>query len=326
MEYEWLRQRPYKELSNHTPHTSAARDPLPARGGQNQADFRRRAQDMDSMPRDDRPQVSIDEALASGWFELWYQPKIDLKRKCLAGAEAFARIRHPVHGDLGPGTFIPIADADGIKHLTEYALISALTNWTQFEQGGFHLHLSLNVSVRLLRELPLSDIVDRYRPHSERWPGIVLEVTEGQVVQDLAFVAQMAKDWRSRGIAIAIDDIGANSSFGYLRELPIGELKLDGRFVKDCAVNDAHANFCKSIIELAHRSGGVAVAGGVETQTDLRALMAMGCDFGQGPVIAPVMPQEAFLDMLLQRVNRQSTQAPVNDRAPDSQGAIGRVA
>ena len=89
-------------------------------------------------------------------------------------------------------------------------MISALTNWSPFEQAGFHLHLSLNVPVRLLRALPISDIVDRYRPHSERWPGIILEVTEEQIAQDLAFLAQMAEGWRSRGITIAIDDVGAD--------------------------------------------------------------------------------------------------------------------
>lgn len=282
---------------------------------------------MGSMVDDERPQVSIDEALASGWFELWYQPKIDLRQKCLAGAEAFARIRHPVHGDLGPGTFIPIVDADGIKHLSEYALISVLTNWPSFEQAGFYLHLSLNMPVRLLHELPVADIVDRYRPHSERWPGIVLEVTGEQAAQNVALLAPMAEGWQSRGITIAIDDIGADTAFDYLQELPIGELKLAGGSVKDCAIDDAQAGACQTVIDLAHRCGGAAVAGGVETQSDLRALMAMGCDFAQGSVIAPHMRQQEFLDMLLQRVDRRGAQASsTGHRAPDAADAIGRVA
>jgi EAL domain-containing protein (putative c-di-GMP-specific phosphodiesterase class I) len=266
--------------------------------------------------------------LASGWFELWYQPKIDLKQKCLAGAEALARIRHPVHGDLGPGTFIPIADENSITHLTEYALISALTNWTMFEQTGFDLHLSINVPMRVLRALPVSDIVDEYRPRSERWPGIILEVTEEQIVQDLTLAEQRAEDWRSRGITIAIDDFGAHcSSFISQREFPYGELKLDRSFVKDCAIDTINAAICQSAIDLSHHFGSAAVAGGVETQTDLRALMAMGCDFGQGPLIAPLMPQEQFVDMLLQRVTPQSAQAPAaSQRASDPGNAIGRVA
>jgi EAL domain-containing protein (putative c-di-GMP-specific phosphodiesterase class I) len=282
---------------------------------------------MDSTVDGERPQVSIDEALASGWFELWYQPKIDLRQKCLAGAEAFARIRHPVHGDLGPGNFTPIVDADSIKRLTEYVLISALTNWSPFEQTGFHLHLSLNMPVRLLHQLPIDDIVDQYRPHSERWPGIILEVTEGQIAQELAFLAQMADGWRSRGIAIAIDEIDGTASFDDLSGLPIGELKLAHGVVRECTIDAGNADTCQTVIDLAHRCGGAAVAGGVETQSDLRALMAMGCDFAQGPVIAPHMCQQDFLDMLLQRVDRRGAHVPSTGyRAPDADDAVGRVA
>src|SRR5262249_61538944 len=69
---------------------------------------------VDSMTSDARPRIEIDEALANGWCEMWYQPKIDLKRKCLAGAEALARIRHPDYGVLLPGSFLPRPTAGSI--------------------------------------------------------------------------------------------------------------------------------------------------------------------------------------------------------------------
>src|SRR6202022_5079200 len=77
-----------------------------------------------------RPRVEIDEALRNGWFEIWYQPKIDLRRKCLAGAEALARIRHPRFGVMLPGSFIPGGADDSISRLAEHALVAALDNWT----------------------------------------------------------------------------------------------------------------------------------------------------------------------------------------------------
>jgi EAL domain-containing protein (putative c-di-GMP-specific phosphodiesterase class I) len=67
------------------------------------------------------PRIAIAEAISQNWCELWYQPKIDLKRKCLAGAEALARFRHPEHGVLEPGRFVPEVDTDGIAKLAEYA-------------------------------------------------------------------------------------------------------------------------------------------------------------------------------------------------------------
>jgi EAL domain-containing protein (putative c-di-GMP-specific phosphodiesterase class I) len=277
---------------------------------------------VDSMSGEQRPRIVIDEALDRGWFEMWYQPKIDLKRKCLAGAEALARIRHPELGVLLPGSFLPVATEDSVAHLTEHALIAALNNWTKFEEAGFNLHLSINVPVRVLLKLPIPQIVEDYRPQSERWPGIIVEVTEDQIVRDLKLAQKVAEDLRVSGIQIAIDDFGSGySSFSCLRELPFVELKLDSSFVKDCAVDATNAAICQTAIDLAHRFGSAAVAEGIETQADLQALMIMGCDFGQGVLIAPPMPQERFLDLLLQRVNKPRAQAHA---APD--GSIGRVA
>ena len=92
-----------------------------------------------------RPSIEIDEALRAGWFEFWYQPKINLKRKYLAGAEATARLRHPKLGVLSPGGFDPLLSAGSLERLTEYSLVAALQSWSVFEEVGFNLALSINV-------------------------------------------------------------------------------------------------------------------------------------------------------------------------------------
>jgi EAL domain-containing protein (putative c-di-GMP-specific phosphodiesterase class I) len=283
---------------------------------------------VDSMSSEQLPRIVIDEALDKGWFEMWYQPKIDLKRKCLAGAEALARIRHPNLGVLLPGSFLPVATEDSIARLTEHALVSALSNWTKFEDAGFNLHLSINVPVRVLLKLPIPKVVEAHRPQSERWPGIILEVTEDQIVRDLKLAQKVAEELRVSGIQIAIDDFGSGySSFSCLRELPFVELKLDRSFVKDCAVDATNAAICQTAVDLAHRFGSAAVAEGIESQADLQALMVMGCDFGQGVLIAPPMPQERFLDLLMQRVNKPRAQAPTAaEPEPTTGDTIGRVA
>ena len=81
---------------------------------------------VDSMTSPPQPRIAIGEALRNNWFEIWYQPKIDLKRKCLAGAEALARIRHPELGVLLPGSFLPEVDEDSIARLAEHALLATL--------------------------------------------------------------------------------------------------------------------------------------------------------------------------------------------------------
>src|SRR5262245_38754948 len=283
---------------------------------------------VDSMSSDHHPRIEIDEALHQGWFEMWYQPKIDLKRKCLAGAEALARIRHPKYGVLLPATFLPGVADGSIARLTEHALIATLTNWSMFEEAGFNLHLAINVPVAVLLKLPIPELVDRHRPKSGRWPGIVLEVTEDQIVRDMKLAQEIAAKLRVSGIQIAIDDFGAGySSFSSLRELPFVELKLDSSFVKNCATDATNAAICQTAVDLAHRFGSAAVAEGIENAADLQALLVMGCDFVQGVLIAPPMPQERFLDLLRQRATKPRPQAPASEpAAPIAAGSIGQVA
>jgi len=270
---------------------------------------------LDSMAQRPRPRIEVDEALRNGWFEIWYQPKIDLRRKCLAGAEALARIRHPKFGVLLPASFLPGVADDSIAKLTRHALVAALECWTTFDAAGFNLQLAINLPASMLLKLPISEIVDEHRPRSERWPGIILEVTEDQIVRDIKLAQEIAQRLRVSGITISIDDFGAGySSFSSLRELPFVEIKLDESFVKDCASDPTNAAICQTAIDLAHRFGSAAVAEGIEKSADLQALMVMGCDFGQGVLIAPPMPQQQFLDLLSQRAN--GPRPPTNEAAP----------
>ncbi len=279
---------------------------------------------VNSMSAEARPRIAIAEALRNHWFEIWYQPKIDLKRKCLAGAEALARIRHPDFGVLLPGSFLPDVDESSIAELAQHALMATLCDWSMFEQAGFNLHLAINVPVGVLPKLPIAKLVAEYRPKSPRWPGLIVEVTEDQIVRDLALAQKIASQLQVSGIKIAIDDFGAGySSFSSLRELPFAELKVDRSFVMGCSTDATNAAICQTAIDLAHRFGSAAVAEGIETQADLQALMVMGCDFGQGVLIAPPMPKERFLGLLRERMNRPR---PASSREAVGGKPVGRVA
>lgn len=272
------------------------------------------------------PRIAIAEALRNHWFEIWYQPKIDLKRRCLAGAEALARIRHPEFGVLAPGSFVPEVDAQSVADLAQHALVATLCDWSAFEEAGFNLHLAINIPAGVLLKLPIPALLDQYRPKSERWPGLIVEVTEDQIVRDLPLAKQIAAQLQGSDIKIAIDDFGAGySSFASLRELPFAELKVDRSFVLGCATDATNAALCQTAIDLAHRFGSAAVAEGIEAQTDLQALMVMGCDFGQGPLIAPSMPKERFLELLRQRMQKPRGVSP--KEAMEAGGKpLGRVA
>ncbi|MFD2183553.1 EAL domain-containing protein [Rhodoplanes azumiensis] len=268
--------------------------------------------------------VGVAEALRETWLELWYQPKIDLRKKCLAGAEALARIRHPELGVLLPGRFLPGIDEDSLLDLSEYALISALADWSVFRAAGFNLRLAINVPVHVLGRLPIAEIVAAHRPDAADWPGLMVEVTEDQIVRDIRRAQTIAEALRDSNIMVSIDDFGAGySSFSSLRELAFAELKLNHSFVKDCATDATNAAICQTAIDLAHRFGSVAVAEGIESVADLQALQIMGCDYGQGVLLAPPMPKDRFLGLLQQRTARPSAPAASGDAASPQVAAAG---
>jgi len=268
----------------------------------------------------ERPIIDIDEALREGWFEFWYQPKINLKRKYLAGAEVIARLRHPVFGVMLPGSFEPRLRAGSLERLTEYSLVAALQSWSVFEEVGFNLALAVNVPVSVLSTLPIADLVNRNRPGSAYWPGIILEVSEDQIVRDPALAQVIARHLQIGGVKVAIDNFGGGySSLSRLRALPFAELKISPDFARNCALDTANAAICQTVVDLAHRFGSAAVAEGIESQMDLQALMAIGCDFGQGPVLLPALPQERFLKLLLQRIARPGD-AVQGDHQAEEQG------
>lgn len=242
--------------------------------------------------------------------EIRYQPKIDLRRKCLAGAEARAGVCDAQHGALCPPRALPDIDADSLVALTERALLAVLREWTAFAEAGFNLHLTIDVPASALSKLSLPQLVMENRPRAESWPGLTLEIGEEEIVRDIALVQGVAAELKSCGIGIAIDNFGAGySSFSGLRALPFAELKIDSQFVKDCATDANNAAICQTAIDLAHRFGSVAVACGIANRADLEALAVMGCDVGQGVMVAPPMPREQFLELLCRRMNRPSPPA-----------------
>lgn len=262
-------------------------------------------------------QISIDEALEQNWLDIWYQPKIDLRRKCLAGAEVIVRMQHPQGGFLWPEEYIDWLGDDGLKKLFEHTLLTTLRHWTVFSDAGFNLRLAINVPAALLPQLPIGSLVAAHRPTSDKWPGVVLDVTEDQLVRDVVLTRKIAEDLKACGVAVAIDDFGAGySSFSSLRGLPFAELKIHSSFIKNCATDLTNAAICQTAIDLAHRFGSFAVAKGIETIADLQALMVMGCDFGQGPLVAPAMPKDRFLDALRKHMNKpHAPQQLPNDNA-----------
>jgi len=152
--------------------------------------------------------IDLGEALSNGWIEFWYQPKIDLRKKQLVGAEAFARARHPQHGMLMPGAFMPGATESSLIALSEQALAHALRAGLNFAKLGVNLRMAVNIPVSALVKLAVAEIVQNYRSKFEKWPGLIIDVKEDQIITDLALATDLTKKLDHLNVKLAVDNFG----------------------------------------------------------------------------------------------------------------------
>ncbi len=264
-----------------------------------------------AIPQPSRAASICASALRNGWIEFWYQPKIDLRKKQLIGVEAFSRARHPRDGVLMPGAFMPGASEGDLVTLSELALDQALQASLNFCKLGVNLRPAVNIPINALVKVPVADIVESHRGKFEKWPGLIIDVAEEQIVSDLALANDITNKLQHLDVSLAIDNFGRGySSFARLKELPFAEIKLDRAFVTDCGSDKVNAPLCKTVIDLAHNFGSVAVAVGIEKASDALALVSMGCDYGQGFLLGQPMPEERFISLLASAPIRRREWAP----------------
>jgi len=252
-------------------------------------------------------EVTLADVLERGWFELFYQPKIDLKTMRLVGAEGLVRARHPTRGVVSPGVFLPGASEDEILALTERVIISALKDWETCAANGMSVKLSVNVPVSALVKLPIPTMLREQRPQSGNWPGLIMEVTEDEIIHDLKIANDVADALRAYNCSLALDDFGAGySSLARLRQLPFSELKIDRSYVTNCHVDRINAGLCETIVELGKRFGLKTVAEGVETTHESHKLQGIGCDIGQGYLFAKPMAKRQLIGIMRRRLMNKS--------------------
>lgn len=251
----------------------------------------------------EKDSIPLGEVLKRSWCELWYQPKIELKTLRLVGAEALVRARHPARGVVPPSFFLPNAVEDDMMALTEHVILSALGDWEIFNEHGVPLKLSVNVPVSAFSKLPIPRMLSEARPRAADWPGMILEVTEDQIINDLNLANDVAGALRDLKCTLALDDFGAGySSLARLKQLPFSELKIDRSYVMNCDSDTINGGLCETIVELARRFGLKSVAEGIETMHESHKLQGIGCDIGQGYLFAKPMPKNQLIGLMRQRL------------------------
>jgi len=233
-------------------------------------------------------------AIEHGDLVLHYQPKLDLARDEVVGAEALVRWQHPVYGLIPPSEFIPMVESTGnISLVTTWALREARRQAVEW-RNGTKLRLAVNVSAHDLRNAEFIEQVETLAGSADS-ELLGFEITESAVVEDVAKAVSTFNRFRELGIKLAIDDYGTGySSMAQLKRLPVDELKIDQSFVTGVERNADDRIIVRSTIELGHNMGLKVVGEGVETRGALELLQSDGCDMVQGYFLSRPLTAPAF--------------------------------
>ncbi|HUD34232.1 MAG TPA: diguanylate cyclase [Variovorax sp.] len=247
----------------------------------------------------DRLALEEDLRLAIGSPQLFLhvQPQVD-RWGTVTGGEALLRWRHPERGLVPPDQFIPLAESCGaIVELGIWVLHAGCRILVDLRRRGGAQTLAINISPVQFNH---PDFVAQVREalSSSRAPadGLILEITEGLLITDVAHVTERLRELVALGVRFSIDDFGTGfSSLGYLRQLPLHEIKIDRSFIVGLPNDVASAGIVCSILSMGSHLGLHVVAEGVETPEQSMFLVQHGCPSQQGWLHGRPTAPDAFL-------------------------------
>lgn len=262
--------------------------------------------------REQRCDVSItatelEFAIADEQLLLHYQPQVDIKSGAIVGAEALVRWMHPLHGLLYPDVFLPTAVDNGLMDaLAELVVKQAVKRVINWQAQNIYFRVSINISADNITSLSLPEQLSKLLKENNLDPSmLMLEVTESELMGELATSLDIVTRLRMKGIELSIDDFGTGfSSLSLLYRVPFTELKVDRTFVMNMAHDSEARGIVKTCISLGHELKMKVVAEGVETQEAWNELATLGCDIAQGYFIAKPMPASDFGEWLQLRENQ----------------------
>ncbi|MCP4057856.1 MAG: EAL domain-containing protein, partial [Pseudoalteromonas sp.] len=268
----------------------------------------------DTMNRQAVKRLQIENLMRFGLkenhFEVYYQPKMNIRTGKLTGMEALVRFITPKKGVISPGVFIPIAEETGqIIEIGEVVLNKACRDVKQWlDDGLFSGRVAVNLSAKQFSLPDLTTRIDVILQKNEL-PSyfLELEITEGTVMDDPQEAIAIMRSLSARGIHLAMDDFGTGySSLAYLKQFPLNTLKVDKAFIDDMKTERGR-NMVDSIVTIAQNLDLHVVAEGVEQASQIDILKTLNCETVQGYFYSKPLSKDEFTAFLKQQ---QSNSTP----------------
>jgi diguanylate cyclase (GGDEF)-like protein len=232
-------------------------------------------------------------ALERDDFVLHYQPIVSVADGRLAAVEALIRYCDPARGLVPPLKFLPAAEFTGlIEPIGEWVLHAACAQSREWRDGGRRVRISVNLSLRQVRETGYADRAARIvESHGLSPRDFILEVTESTAMEDPRCAEDTMTRLRELGFRIAIDDFGTGySSLARLRQMPVDMVKLDRTLIADVEHDESARRLARAVITLIQELDMTAVAEGIENATQLRYVREANCTLAQGYHLARPLP------------------------------------
>jgi diguanylate cyclase (GGDEF)-like protein len=241
----------------------------------------------------------LSRALDEDALDLHYQPIVSAEGSRIVGVEALLRWSHPTRGNIPPMVFVPVAEHTGMMgRLGEYVLYRALNDAKRWPD----LFIAINLSPIQVKDRALFALVSHMLDETGVEPSrVVLEITEGVLIDDPEETRKRLQEIRDLGVRIALDDFGSGySSLSYLQRFPFDKLKIDGSFVAPLGKSENSGFIIQAIVALGRALNLSVLVEGVETEEQRVLLRLAGCDEMQGFLFARPAPRQAIDALLLE--------------------------
>ena len=261
--------------------------------------------------RDQELLNDLDRAIEEQQFQVYYQPKYDIKQSPprLASAEALIRWNHPKLGMISPGEFIPLFERNGlITRVDHYVWAEAARQIAEWrDKFGFELPVSVNLSRADVFDPGLVDrLVSLVADNHLKDGSLKLEVTETAYTDNARVLLDVIDKLRDSGFEIEMDDFGSGySSLNMLSDMPIDVLKMDMKFVRNIEESKTDLKLVELILDIAGYLKLTVVAEGVEKEGQLKLLKDAGCDLVQGYYFSKPVPAEVFQELIRQEIENE---------------------